>query len=142
MTRFLATDPGQLAAQELDLEVLLRAAVFKSTNQLMGYLFQELADRIDAAYQPKPGFARKGRVKLTVECIFGAFTILRDYFYHEGKGWGHYPFDAALGLEGGKTPALARLVCLDRPGRGAHSELRSYPARALEFCKTDRWDFP
>lgn len=64
MTRFLATDPGQLAAQELDFEVLLRAAVFKSTNQLMAHLFQKLAD------QPKPGYARKGRVLLTIDCTW------------------------------------------------------------------------
>lgn len=70
MTRFLATDPGQLAAQELDFEVLLRAAVFKSTNQLMAHLFQKLADRIDAADQPKPGYARKGRVLLTIDCTW------------------------------------------------------------------------
>ena len=75
MTRLLATDPGQLAVQELDFEVLLRAAVFKSTNQLMGYLFQKLADRIDAAYQPKPGYGRKGRVQITLDCIFGSFPI-------------------------------------------------------------------
>jgi hypothetical protein len=113
MTRFLASDPGQVAVAELDFEVLLRAAVFKSTNQLMGYLFQKLADRIDAAYQPKPGSVRKGRVELSVECIFGSFKILRDYYYHEGKQVGHYPTDTAVGLEGGKTPALARLVCLE-----------------------------
>ena len=113
MGRFLATDPGQLAVQELDLEVLLRAAVFKSTNQLMGYLFQKLADRIDAAYQPKPGFVCKGRVAVTVHCIFGSFPLQRDYYYHPGKQAGHYPADAVLGLEGDKTPALARLVCLE-----------------------------
>lgn len=126
MTRFLAADPGQLAVQELDLEVLLRAAVFKSTNQLMGYLFQELADRIDAAYRPQPGFVRKGRAKLTVECIFGAFTIVRDYFYHESKGWGHYPFDAALALEGGKTPALARLVCLEGADQDSYQQAEEH----------------
>ena len=82
MTRFLATDPGQLAVQELDFEVLLRTAVFKSTNQLMGYLFQKLADRIDAAYQPKPGYVRKGRVEATLDCIFGSFKLERDYYYH------------------------------------------------------------
>ncbi len=113
MTRFLASDPGQVAVAELDFEVLLRAAVFKSTNQLMGYLFQKLADRMDAAYQPKPGSVRKGRVELSVDCIFGSFKILRDYYYHEGKQVGHYPTDTAVGLEGGKTPALARLVCLE-----------------------------
>ena len=37
----------------------------------------------------------------------------RDYYYHEGKDQGHYPVDAALGLEVGYTPALAKLVCLE-----------------------------
>lgn len=113
MARFLAADPGQLAVEELDFEILLRAAVFKSTNQMLGHLFQKLADRIDAAYQPQPGYLRKTRAELRVECIFGSFTIQRDYYYHEGKQLGHYPVDAALGLEGGKTPALTRLVCLE-----------------------------
>jgi hypothetical protein len=127
MTRFLATDPGQLAAQELDFEVLLRAAVFKSTNQLMGYLFQKLADRIDAAYQPKPGFARKSRATVTVDCIFGSFKVQRDYYYHEAKGLGHYPFDAALGLEaGGKTPALARLVCLEGADQDSYQQAEEH----------------
>jgi hypothetical protein len=56
---------------------------------------------------------RKGRTPLTVDCIFGCVKILRDYYHHEGKQLGHYPTDAALGLEGGETPALARLVCLE-----------------------------
>lgn len=126
MSRFLATDPGQLAVEELDFEVLLRAAVFKSTNQLMGYLFQKLADRIDATYQPKPGFGRKGRAKLTVDCIFGSFAIVRDYYHHEGKGLGHSPFDAALGLEGGKTPALARLVCLEGADQDSYQQAEEH----------------
>lgn len=114
MTHFMAADPSQLALEELDFEVLLRAAVFKSTNQLMAHLFQKLADRIDAAYQPKPGYGRKGRAPLTIDCIFGSFQIERDYYYHESKRLGHHPTDAALGLqEGGKTPALARLACLE-----------------------------
>jgi hypothetical protein len=127
MTRFLATDSARLAVQELDFEVLLRAAVFKSTNQLMAYLFQKLADRIDAAYQPKPGYARKGRVPLTIDCIFGSFPLQRDYYYHEGKGLGHYPTDAALGLQqGGKTPALARLVCLEGADRDSYQQAEEH----------------
>jgi hypothetical protein len=126
MTRFLAADPGQLAVQELDFEVLLRAAVFKSTNEMMGYLFQKLADRVDAAYQPKPGFVRKGRVSFTVDCIFGSFPIQRDYYHHEGKGLGHYPSDAALGLEGGKTPALARLVCLEGADQNSYQQAEEH----------------
>ncbi len=126
MTRLLATDPGQLAVEALDFEVLLRAAVFKSTNQLMGYLFQKLADRIDAAYQPKPGYGRKGRVELTIDGIFGSFTIQRDYYYHAGKQLGHYPTDAALGLEDGKTPALARLVCLEGADQASYQQAEEH----------------
>jgi hypothetical protein len=127
MTRFLATDSGQLAAQELDLEVLLRAAVFKSTNQLMAHLFQKVANRIDAAYQPKPGYARKGRAPLTIDCIFGSFQIERDYYYHEAKHSGHYPTDVALGLqEGGKTPALARLVCLEGADQDSYQQAEEH----------------
>jgi hypothetical protein len=126
MAGLLATDPSQLAVRELDFEVLLRAALFKSTNQLMGYLFQELADRIDAAYQPKPGYARKGRVEVTLDCIFGSFKLERDYYYHEGKHLGHYPTDAALGLEGGKTPALARLVCLEGADEASYQKAQEH----------------
>lgn len=80
---------------------------------MVGYLLQQAADRIDAAYQPKVGQQRKGRVALSVHCIFGSFPLERDYYYHEGKKEGHYPADAALGLEQGNTPALARVVCLE-----------------------------
>lgn len=95
------------------LEVLVRTAIFKPANQLVGYLLQAAADRIDAAYQPAPGQHRKDRQSITVQGIFGSFELERDYYYHEGKKLGHIPADAALGLEVGHTPALTRLVCLE-----------------------------
>ena len=126
MSRFLTTDLGQLAVEGLDFEVLLRTAVFKSTNQLMGYLFQKLADRIDAAYQPKAGYVRKARAEITLDCIFGSFKLERDYYYHPGKQVGHYPADAALGLEGGKTPALARWVCLEGADQDSYQQAEEH----------------
>jgi hypothetical protein len=95
------------------LEVLVRTAIFKSANALVGWMLQEAADRIDAAYQPKPGQQYKGRVSTRVEGMFGSFVLQRDYYYHQGKQQGYYPADAALGLECGHTPALTRLVCLE-----------------------------
>jgi hypothetical protein len=95
------------------LEVLVRTAVFKSANALGGWLLQQAADRVDAHYQPKPRQTRKGRETLGVQGIFGCFQLQRDYYYHAGKDQGHYPADAALGLEVGYTPALAKLVCLE-----------------------------
>jgi len=101
---------GNAVAQ---LEILVRTAVFKSANALVGWLLQRAADRIDAQYQPSARQTRKGRETLGVQGIFGRFTLERDYYYHEGKDQGHYPVDAALGLEVGYTPALAKLVCLE-----------------------------
>ena len=102
MARFQAAEPNGVAVQQL--EVLVRTAVFKSANALVGFLLQEAADRIDADYQPKPGQQYKGRDRLQVEGMFGSFALERDYYYHPGKEQGHYPADAALGLEGGHTP--------------------------------------
>ena len=95
------------------LEGLVRTAIFKPANALVGDLLQAAADRIDAAYQPKPGEVRKGRVTVEIQCLFGSWSLARDYYYHAGKDQGHYPADAALGLEVGYTPALARILCLE-----------------------------
>jgi hypothetical protein len=111
MARFQAGALNGVAVQEL--EVLVRTAIFKPANALVGFLLQAAADRVDATYQPTPGEQRKGRARLTVQGMFGFFPLERDYYYHPGKPQGHYPADAALGLEGGHSPALARLVCLE-----------------------------
>ena len=95
------------------LEILVRTAVFKSANALVGWLLQKAADRADAGYQPKAGQMRKGRETIGVQGIFGRFQLERDYYYHAGKDQGHSPADAALGLEVGYTPALAKLICLE-----------------------------
>jgi hypothetical protein len=111
MARFQSQEPGAQTVAEL--ELLVRAAVFKSANEIVGWLLQQAADRVDARYQSKPGQARKGRETLQVQGMFGSFKLTRDYYYHAGKDQGHYPSDAALGLEVSYTPALAKLICLE-----------------------------
>jgi len=128
MTRFQGQAPTGSLVQEL--EVLVRTAIFKPANALVGYLLQGAADQIDAAYQPKRGQAYKGRVTVTIQCLFGGFDLQRDYYYHEGKQQGHYPADAALGLEVGYTPALARILCLE----GADEN--SYQKAELHLAET------
>ena len=110
MDRFLAQPltPESL----LQLEGLIRAALFRQGADIVGYLLQAAADRIDAAYQPQRRETCKGRESITVQCLFGTFPLQRDYYYSPFTG-GHYPADAALGLETGYTPALVRLVCLE-----------------------------
>jgi hypothetical protein len=124
MVRFQAGVPSGVAVQQL--EVLVRTAIFKPANALVGYLLQAAVDRIDGVYQPKPGQHRKGREALQVQGMFGSFELQRDYFYHAGKQQGHYPADAALGLEGGYTPALARLVCLEGADQTSYQQAENH----------------
>lgn len=91
----------------------MRTAVFKSATELVGWLLQQAAQRIDQAYQPKAAEVRKSRETILAQGIFGRFEISRDYYYHAGKERGHYPADDALGLEVCYTPALAKLICLE-----------------------------
>jgi hypothetical protein len=110
MTRFLAQPATGEAV--LQVEGLIRTAVFKHANDIAAYLLQAAADRIDAAYRPPAGQWRKGRESIQVQCLFGVFAFERDYYYSQRAG-GYYPADAALGLEAGHTPALVRLACLE-----------------------------
>ena len=128
MRRFLADQTTGMAVQQL--EVLIRTAVFKSANLLVGWLLQQAADRIDTAYQPKAGQQYKGRVSLQVSGMFGQFPLERDYYHNPVRKEGHYPADAALGLEGSHTPALARLMCLEG------SDQSSYEKAELHLAET------
>lgn len=117
MAQFSSQAPSGEAVQQL--EILVRTAIFKPAADLVAFLLQDAIDRIDAAYQAKPGEHYKGRQVIEVQCLFGSFALVRDYYYHPGRKAGHFPADAGLGLEGGYTPALARLMCLegaDEPG--------------------------
>ena len=124
MARFQTAAPNGLAVQQL--EFLVRTAIFKPANQWVAFLLQAAADQIDAAYQPKPGQHRKGRQALQVEGIFGGFPLQRDYYYHPGKKQGHYPADAALGLEGACTPALAKLICLEGADQSSYQQAENH----------------
>lgn len=124
MARFQAGAPTGVAVQQL--EILVRTAIFKPANQWVAFLLQAAADQIDAAYQPKPGQHRKGRQNLQVEGIFGSFPLQRDYYYHPGKKQGHYPADAALGLEGACTPALAKLICLEGADQSSYQQAQNH----------------
>jgi hypothetical protein len=136
MARFGDQEPNGLAVQEL--EVLVRTAIFKPANALVGVLLQAAADRIDAAYRPKPGQQYKGRVPLQVQGLFGSFELVRDYYYHPGKEEGHYPADAALGLEVAYTPALARLICLEGADETSYQKAQTHLEETGGICVSGR----
>lgn len=123
MAHFQGQAPTGLAVQQL--EVLVRTAIFKPANAVVGCLLQAAAEAVDRAYVPKPGQQRKGRHVLQVQGMFGSFPLNRDYYYHEGKQQGHCPADAALGLEGSYTPALARLMGLEGADEGSYQKAES-----------------
>ena len=107
-------EAGELHGRSVaELEVLVRGVVFQWANALLGWLLQQAADRADEAYRPKAGQRRQGRETIRVQGIFGHFALERDYYHHAGKAQGHFPADAALGLEVGYTRALAQILCLE-----------------------------
>lgn len=110
MDRFLGEAVTGLSV--LHIEGLVRASVFRKGAEVVEHLLQAAADQIDATYVPGAGETRKGREAIRGQCLFGEFTLQRDYYYSPVHG-GHYPADAALGLDRGITPALVRLACLE-----------------------------
>ena len=126
MTQFEAQPPHGVDVQQL--EVLVRTAVFKPANAVVGYLLQAAADRIDECYQPRPGQVRKGRETIRVQGLFGTFDLTRDYYYHAGQQQGHSPADAALGLEVSYTPALARLIGLEGADAASYQKAETHLA--------------
>ena len=116
INRFTSQPAHGVAVQQL--ELLLREALRKPANELIGVLLQNAASQIDQNYQPKPGECWKGTFPIEVHGVFGSFQVWRDYYYDASSKRGRHPADAALGLEGACTPALTKLVCYE----GAEAE--------------------
>jgi hypothetical protein len=107
----------------------LRDALIAAGRDLFGPLLQQRIDQIDQAYQAPPGHRALGRRPLRIATLFGEVHVERDYYLSPGGG--HCPADAALGLEGSTTPALARLVtraAAQQPYGAASRDLADYGA--------------
>jgi hypothetical protein len=124
MDQFLAkAATGPLVLQ---IEGLIRTALFRKGADIVGYLLQAAADQIDATCQPSSGESFKGREAIECHGLFGSFKLQRDYYYSPVRG-GHYPADAALGLDTGHTPALLRLVSLEGADELAFQKAEKHP---------------
>jgi len=95
----------------LELEREFRTALLCAGAPVFAQLLQGRIDRIDADYQARVSQVRIGRRSVRIETLFGEVPIQRDYYHEAQRQEGHCPADAALGLEGLCTPALARLMC-------------------------------
>jgi hypothetical protein len=128
-----------LPASLLQMETAFRQLLVGSAHQIFGPLLQQRVDQIDASYQARPQMRRHGRRPLRVDTLWGTVTIQRDYYLSEQGG--HCPADAALGLEGSATPALARLVCraaAQQPYGAASRDLAEYGSIEVEERQIQR----
>jgi hypothetical protein len=82
--------------------------IFQSAGQLLEPIIQAVVDQFDAAFQPALQQRFIQRRPLEITGLFGPIHIQRDYYCQGTQG--HCPADAALGLEGAYTPALARMM--------------------------------
>ncbi|SPF38300.1 conserved hypothetical protein [Candidatus Sulfotelmatobacter kueseliae] len=82
--------------------------ILQSAGQLLQPIIQAVVDQFDAAFQPAVPQRLVERRHLEVTGLFGSVHILRNYYCQGARG--HCPADAALGLEGSYTPALARMM--------------------------------
>ena len=108
-------------------------------RELFGPLLQQRVDQIDAQFQARPDQRLIGRRPLEVATLFGAVSVRRDYYL--GVGGGHCPADAALGLEGSTTPALARLIsraAAQQPYGAASRDLAEYGAIRVDERQIQR----
>jgi hypothetical protein len=113
----------------LELEREFRAALLCAGAPVFTQLLQGRIDRIDAEYQAQVSQVRMGRRSAGVETLFGEVVIQRDYYHDAHRQEGHCPADAALGLEGLYTPALARLMCraaAEQPYQEGSRDLAEY----------------
>jgi hypothetical protein len=123
----------------LDLECEFRTALLSVGAHVFGPLLQRRIDQIDAQYQPKLNQDGVERRPLGLATLFGEVPIKRDYYYDGQQG--HCPADAALGLEGASTPALARLICrsaAEQSYRAASRDLLEYGAIQVEERQIQR----
>ena len=96
-------------------------------------------DQIDQPFQARPDQRLIGRRALAVATLFGTVSVRRDYYV--GPQGGHCPADAALGLEGSATPALARLIsraAAQQPYGLASRDLAEYGAIQVDERQIQR----
>jgi hypothetical protein len=91
-------------------ELGLREALAKDACAILAGLCNAADLRIPAD-APCPGEKAYPGRKRTVETLFGAVELQRNYYYHAQRQQGRFALDQALGLVEGYSPALARLLC-------------------------------
>jgi len=92
------------------LELGLRNAFYKDAVRILESLFADPELKIPQDEKLK-GEKRMSGQKKTVQFIFGEVNLTRNYYYDPGGKTGRYPIDEALGVSGGYSPGMRRLIC-------------------------------
>jgi hypothetical protein len=79
----------------------------------VGLLEQLIHESSPSAPGPalEPGERNYGLRSVTVLTVLGTILLRRPYYYNETLGRGRHPLDQALGLTGGYSPCVARMMC-------------------------------
>lgn len=72
--------------------------------------------------RPLPGETLHRSRPRRLHTLFGRIELRRNYHHHAKSGSGRCPLDDLLGLEGGMSPAVARLVCRAASRSGSYQE--------------------
>jgi hypothetical protein len=90
----------------------------------------------------RPMEKRHARRPLTVQTLFGPVQLHRSYYHHRPSHTGRSPLDERLGLVGGFSPAIARMMCEAAARSGSYAEasrdLQLYAGVELETRAFDR----
>ena len=134
MAHFAAQAPTGTLLQEL--EVLVRTAIFKPANALVGYLLQAAADRIDAAYQAELHLAQTGGMAISAR----QFQRVVQRVGQAAQAWPERavqpdpcaPCDAAVFYvsgDGSGAP-MRKAELAGRPGKQADGQGQDPPSRS------------
>ena len=88
----------------------MRAALLRDGCQIISALYNDRSlfpeddpiRPLETCYRDRPR---------RIETLFGEVRLIRRYYHHRPSGTGRCPLDETLGLEGGFSPAVARLMC-------------------------------
>lgn len=121
-------------------ETGLKAALHADACVLIGALLSD-PDLVVDADEKRPGEKRGGSHPKKVLSLFGEVSIRRNYYYDPSSGRGRYPMDEALGLAGGHTPGVVRLMCRAAARdsyEAASADLKAYAALDVDARQINR----
>lgn len=88
----------------------LREALQRDGNQIISSLYND-RNLFPDEQKPLPCETCYRDRTRRIQTLFGGVDLKRNYYHHRASGTGRHPLDDLLCLEGGYTPAVARLIC-------------------------------